>query len=99
MRAAVGKLTSERGSRVRALFQHCTPEAGKPYRMSEPHRKLMAIFTRSPGEHISYEALASRIGAQRKSIPVFICHLRRNGMIQRTAPFCFEPSVRVTEAA
>jgi DNA-binding MarR family transcriptional regulator len=72
------------------LFQHGKDGGRKGYRMSAPHQRLLAIIARSPRVHIAYDALADRIGVKRKSVPVFICHLHRNGLIRRIAPFCFE---------
>jgi predicted Rossmann fold nucleotide-binding protein DprA/Smf involved in DNA uptake len=55
----------------------------KPYRMSAPHKRIRSVIASYGRTPIDYDSLSERAGVGRKSVPVFVCHLRRNGLIRR----------------
>jgi predicted transcriptional regulator len=74
------------------LSERCAMEV-KPYRMSAPHHRMLAAIIKHGRSPLDYDGISERVGVSRKAVPVFVCHLHRNGLIRRVGRLgaqCFE---------
>jgi hypothetical protein len=63
------------------------------YRMSAPHRRIHSAIAAHGQSPLDYDGISERASVSRKAVPVFICHLHRNGLIRRVGRvggLCFE---------